>query len=92
MRKRSLTRSRIRQTEAPPKEPQTPEEWQQAVDVAAGARCIADCKMYGLIAGGPRIDIERADNLLARGREQGIEPSRPAHEIAIDLITQLNQQ
>lgn len=34
-------------------EPQTPEQWQEAVDAAAACRAIADCAMYGLIEGRP---------------------------------------
>lgn len=60
-----------------PGDPQTPEEWQEAVDLAAGARLIADCKMYGVITGGPAIDVARCDFILRRGAKLGIRPSRP---------------
>jgi hypothetical protein len=38
--------------------PQTPEEWQIAVNCAAALRVILDCNLYGLLKGCPRIDIE----------------------------------
>jgi hypothetical protein len=41
----------------PPEEPTTPEEWQLVVDAAAGFRCIAECRMYGLMKGGPEINV-----------------------------------
>jgi hypothetical protein len=72
------------------RDPKTPEEWQEAVDVAAGVRAIADCKMYGLIEGGPEIDIARCDDILARGRRRGITPSRPVTELAVELVKQIN--
>jgi hypothetical protein len=51
-----------------PQDPQTPEEWQECVNLAAGWRQVADCKMYGLVQGGPDIDVRRCDQLLERGR------------------------
>jgi hypothetical protein len=71
-------------------DPQTPEEWQDAVDVAAAARALADCKMYGLIEGGPDIDIGRCDEILERGAARGVLPSRPAVEIAMDMVREIN--
>jgi len=46
----STLRGDLRQP--PPEEPTTPEEWQLVVDAAAGFRCIAECRMYGLIRAG----------------------------------------
>ncbi len=72
--------------------PQTPEEWQQAVDTAAGARVVADCLMYGLLQGGPRINVRRCDQILARGKKRGITPSRPVEELARALILAINEE
>lgn len=72
------------------KEPKTPEQWQEAVDAAAACRAIADCKMYGLLEGGPTIDVRRCDDILARRRAKNILPSRPKRELAIGMIAALN--
>jgi hypothetical protein len=72
--------------------PKTPDQWQEAVDAAAAARTIADCMMYGLLAGGPAIDVARCDLILARGRKRGVLPSAPRIELAMDLVQQLNAE
>lgn len=72
------------------KDPSTPEEWQEAVDAAAAGRALADYKMYGLVEGGPSINIARCDSILERGRCRGITPSRPALDLALALIDGIN--
>lgn len=68
------------------RDPKTPEEWQWAVDAAAAARAIFDCKLYGLLEGGPEIDADRCDQILKRGAARGITPSAPAESLALDFI------
>ncbi len=51
-------------------DPSTPAEWQRA---------------YGLVAGGPEIDVDRCDEILRRGAGLGFTP-RPADEVAQELI------
>ena len=70
--------------------PKTRAEWQEVVDAAAGARAIADCEMYGLIAGGPKINVARCDHILARGAKRGVRPSRPVVELAAEMIAEWN--
>ena len=65
-------------------------EWREAVDAAAGWRAIADVKMYGLIQGGPEINVTRCDQILERGKALGIEPSKSAVDLAIALIAAIN--
>jgi hypothetical protein len=72
------------------KNPRTPKEWQEAVDMAAAARAIADCKMYGLLKGGPEIDIARCDEILERGRKRGFRPSRPVPILAVEMVSAMN--
>lgn len=64
---------------------------QEAVDAAAGARALADCMMYGLLTG-PKINVERCDQILTAGRRRGIHPSKPATDLAIELATAINQE
>jgi hypothetical protein len=70
--------------------PKTPAEWQEAVDAAAACRAIADCKMYGLIQGGPEINVERCDEILERGKARGLHPSAPSTELAIRYVAAFN--
>jgi hypothetical protein len=70
--------------------PQTVAEWQEAVDAAAACRMIADCKMYGLIEGGPGIDVARCDEILERGKQKGVRASRPDADLALELIAVIN--
>jgi len=49
----------------------------QAFDAAAALRVIADLQMYGLLVGGPTVNLERCDYILEEGRQRGLKPSRP---------------
>jgi hypothetical protein len=73
-------------------DPETLEQWQEAVDAAAGARAVADCQMYGLIKGGPKIDVARCDEILSRGKAQGVLLSKPETELAIEFVKLVNAQ
>lgn len=59
-------------------EPKDAEEWQIAVDVAHGALVLDDCRMYGLIEGGPGVNRERCFVTLARGERFGFKPRMDA--------------
>lgn len=72
------------------RDPQTPAEWQEALDAATALRAIADCMMYGLVQGGPTINVERCDDLIARARRLRFRPSAPAADLAVAYIEQLN--
>ena len=67
-----------------PAEPETAEEWQEAVNMAELYRLLYDAQQYGLIEGGPPIDIKRCEELLRRGRQQGFQP-QSAGELALLL-------
>jgi len=74
-----------------PRNLKTPEDWQLAVDAAAGMRMVADCMMYGLLTG-PEINVGVCDEILARGRKRGITPSRAEDELALQLIAEFNSE
>jgi hypothetical protein len=57
-----------------PRNPRTPAEWQDAVDAAHGAIALDSARKYGLVTGGPTVDVQRAAELLAKGRARGIRP------------------
>lgn len=56
------------------RDPQTPAEWQEAVDAAAFWLLVDSAKHYGLVTG-PTIDGARCEAILARGRAQGVRPA-----------------
>lgn len=56
-------------------EPRTPEAWQSAVDAAEALLHIDAARQYGLIEGGPVANVERAAEILEKGRRRGITPS-----------------
>jgi hypothetical protein len=58
--------------------PETPEAWQLAVDLAEGALSLDSARQYGLVAGGPKINVKRCEEILKRGRELGYSPSSEA--------------
>lgn len=60
------------------KEPQTPQEWQVAVDAAQGILATAFIQALGLIEGGPKYNLARCIDVLERGRDMGIEPNETA--------------
>lgn len=59
-------------------QPQTTQEWQEAVDIAHVWLLVDSARQYGLVTGGPEIDVNRCLELLEQGRQQGILPSPDA--------------
>lgn len=62
------------------KEPATPSEWQEAVDLAYGAQCLDSARQYGLVSGGPKVNLDRCDEILRRGNQLGYTPGPGAVE------------
>lgn len=60
--------------------PSTPEEWQTAVDAANALLIIDAAKAYGLVTGGPMVNIERCEDILAQGLSRGIRPRQGSAE------------
>lgn len=55
--------------------PETPAEWQAAVDGAEFLLLVDSARQYGLIEGGPVVNCDRAAELLERGRALGYTPA-----------------
>jgi hypothetical protein len=60
--------------------PQSPEEWQDAVDGAHALLALDAARQYGLVTGGPVINQERCARMLRRGAARGITPRPDALE------------
>jgi hypothetical protein len=58
------------------RDPETPAEWQEAVDAAAFCLALDACRQYGLIEWDQEIDIDRCLEILERGRDRGVWPER----------------
>ena len=75
-------------TITPPQNPETPEEWQAAVDAADALLKLDAARLYGLVSGGPEVDAERCWELLHRAAEEhGIEPADDAVERFVEELT-----
>ena len=71
------------------KEPKTDAEWQAAVDAAHGALALDSARKYGLVTGGPMVDVDRCEDILRRGERRGWVPSANAVETFIQELLQL---
>jgi hypothetical protein len=67
-------------SEARPHDPETPGEWQEAIDAAEFFLAVDSAEKYGLITG-PAVKLERALELLERGRALGYTPAPMAELI-----------
>jgi hypothetical protein len=57
-----------------PTNPSTLAEWQEAVNGAYFYLLIDSAKQYGLITHNMQINIERCEEIIRLGKEQGIKP------------------
>lgn len=67
-------------------EPRTDEDWQRAVDMAEGALLLDSARMYGLVTGGPQVNVDRCQDLLERGRARGCVPNPNAGEMFVKML------
>lgn len=52
-------------------DPQTNAEWQEAVDLASALLHLDSARQYGLVTGGPVVNVERCVQILADGAQRG---------------------
>ncbi len=57
------------------RDPRTPGEWSDAVDTAHALLLLDASRQYGLLTGGPSVNIDRCDAILKAGAVRGIHPS-----------------
>jgi hypothetical protein len=68
------------------RDPETPAEWQAAIDMAASWLLVDSARQYGLITGGPVVDVVRCDQLLTAGRARGVVPITRGVDACLDAI------
>jgi hypothetical protein len=68
------------------RDPKTNEDWQHAVDLAEFYLHLDSARKYGLVTGGPHVDVARCEEILHKGRRRGITPSPDAIERILDGI------
>lgn len=61
-------------------DPQTDADWQEAVDAAEVMMLGDSARQYGLITGWPVVNIERCEEILAKGKQRGFVPAADAVE------------
>jgi hypothetical protein len=71
-------------------DPITDEEWKAAALVARGALLFHSAKAYGLVSGGPVVDVPRCEELLARALARGIEIDD--HDAALAFVAECNSE
>lgn len=59
-------------------QPVTDEQWQDAVDASHALLTLEAAHLYGLVTGGPEVNVQRCVEILEDGRERGIRPSADA--------------
>lgn len=62
------------------RDPQTRAEWQDAADAAHACEVLDAARQYGLVSGGPAVDVARCEEILERAAKHGITPAKDAVE------------
>jgi hypothetical protein len=58
-------------------DPHSLREWIEAVDAAYFMLTLDSCRRYGLITGGPEVNVERCESILAEGAKRHVYPQMP---------------
>lgn len=66
-------------------DPSRLDEWQFAADGAAFCLLLDACRQYGLVTGGPTVNVARCEAIIRRAADRGIEP-RPADELVASWL------
>ncbi len=56
--------------------PRDEKEWQEAVDSACFWLLLESARLYGLVMGGPPVNVERCEEILKEGKKRGIFPQK----------------
>ena len=69
-----------------PKDPKTVAEWQEALDQAEMLLRLDACRCYGLITGGPTVNVDRCVEILRRGKSKGYLPTEAGVRDQLDKL------
>jgi len=58
--------------------PRTVEKGQEAADVAQWALALDSARQFGLVEGGPKVNVERCEEILNLAEKRGIRPHKDA--------------
>lgn len=70
--------------------PKTKAEWQKLVDVAGFFLLLDSARQYGVITGGPNVNVERCCQIIEAGRKKGIQSRADAVQPFADDSTPLS--
>ena len=68
------------------RQPRTTAEWHEAVDLAEVHLLIHSARCYGLITGGPEVNVDRCQKILKKGRQLGIIPAADCVEKIVPVL------
>lgn len=71
--------------------PRTRKEWQAAIDAATGALALDSARQYGLVRGGPRVNVERCLEVLDAAKKKGMAASADAIERFMQALLEDNR-
>jgi len=57
-----------------PREPKSKREWQEAADLALFWLKVDDLRSYGVLRGGPVVNAEQCERIIAAAARRGIHP------------------
>lgn len=57
------------------RDPSTSAEWQEAVNLSQLLLHVESARAYGLVTGGPEVDTQRCEYIIAHGAQRGIRPN-----------------
>lgn len=60
---------------SPPVDPETPAEWQDAANAASFFLLLESARAFGLVTGGPTVDVDRCDQILEAAAARGVTPA-----------------
>ena len=72
------------------RDPKTLEEWQEAADAANFLLELESCRMFGLIEGGPEVNLARCESILNRAAKRGIAPRKLTGEEICQFLNSLS--
>jgi hypothetical protein len=71
-----------------PRDPVTPRQWRRVMAMAEACLQLESARQYGLVVGGPAVNVDRCQALLFRGRALGHAPAAGLTDAALAALVQ----